>query len=165
METIERQKILDEERLRLLSLFHYISGGMSIGFSCIFIFHFIFLLLISTNPDMFNNGRNPDLHGPPIMVFKVFAVIFGSFIILGITYGILEIISGRFITKRKHRLFSFIVALPRVLFIPYGCILSIFTLILLEKSSVKALYDDAKRSTLAQTVTETDPSVRNKSED
>lgn len=56
-------------------------------------------------------------------------------------YGILEIISGRCLSARKRRLFTLIVAIPRLLFLPYGLILSIFTLIVLERRTVKALYE------------------------
>jgi hypothetical protein len=53
------------------------------------------------------------VHGPPTAVLWVFAFLF----VLGMGYGI-----------------------PRLIFLPYGLILSIFTLIVLERATVKALY-------------------------
>jgi len=38
---------------------------------------------------------------------------------VGATYGVLEVLSGRYIRQRRRWLFSFIVSLPRVLLIPY----------------------------------------------
>ena len=45
--------------------------------------------------------------------------------------------------KRKNRLFSVIVSIPNVLFIPYGTILAIFTLVVLDKKTIKQIYDSS----------------------
>jgi hypothetical protein len=79
----------------------------------------------------------------PLEMLQVFVGLFGTLIVLGIVYGICEILSGVFIKRRRHRLFSFIVAIPRLLLLPYGTILSVFTLMLLERESVKQQYEDA----------------------
>ncbi|MEJ2544432.1 MAG: hypothetical protein P8Y99_10235, partial [Calditrichaceae bacterium] len=42
----ERQKIIDNEHLNLLSLFHYISGGITIAFALFFGLYFIFILFL-----------------------------------------------------------------------------------------------------------------------
>ena len=81
----------------------------------------------------------------PIEIMRVLIGVFGTLIVLGIIYGICEIVSGVFIKQRKYRLFSFIVAIPRILFIPYGTILSIFTLMLLERDTVKQQYENNER--------------------
>jgi len=65
------------------------------------------------------------------------------FLLLGLAYGVLEIVSGRFISQRRRRVFSLVVAVPRLLFIPYGIILSIFTLLVLERPSVRQLYRES----------------------
>ena len=47
------------------------------------------------------------------------------------------------IGRRRRRAFTLVVAIPRLIFIPYGTILSIFTLLVLERASVKQLYREA----------------------
>jgi hypothetical protein len=78
----------------------------------------------------------PPVHGPPVVFFLALGCVF----LLGVAYGILEIVSGRLISRRKARVFTLIVAIPRLVLLPYGLILSIFTLIILERPSVKLLY-------------------------
>lgn len=135
----EKQQIIDEEQLRLLSFFHYVSGAVTIAFSSMFIFHLIFFGYMISNPELFNNDDAENAKDA-MQVMQIFVAVFGAFVILGITYGICEIVSGVFIKRRKYRLFSMIVAIPRIIFIPYGTILSIFTLMLLERDSIKSLY-------------------------
>lgn len=45
----QRQFILDEEHLRLLSIFHYLVGGLAALFGSMFLFHAIFGLMIATH--------------------------------------------------------------------------------------------------------------------
>ena len=135
----ERQAVLDDEHLRLLALFHYISGGLTLAFSLLFgawmIFMGAFFAFIASS------GAAPEnFDGPP----AVLLAFFGLFFLLGAAYGVLEVLSGRYISQRRRWLFSFIVALPRVLFIPYGVILTVFTLLVLDRRSVKQLYGKAQ---------------------
>ena len=135
-----QRKIIDEEHLRLLALFHYISGGITIAFSSLFIFHLVFMSYFAFNPDFFPFPEQ-DVTGPdPVVIFRFVSVMIGVFVFMGVTYGVLQIISGRFISQHRHRIFSFIVAIPNVLLIPYGTILCVFTLMVLERKSVKNLY-------------------------
>lgn len=136
----ERQAVIDEEHLRLLAFFHYISGGITVAFSLFFgvwiVFMaamFAFMPVPPVNP---GHPTPPPLHGPPAMMFWIF----GTLLVLGLGYGVLEIVSGRWISRKTKRVGSLIVAIPRLLFLPYGLILSILTLMVLERPSVKQLY-------------------------
>jgi hypothetical protein len=137
-----RQHILDEEHLRLLALFHYISGGITIAFASLYIFPLGFIMFAMNNPEIFAIPGGPEgLNDTPDQLLDFFAAFVGSFIAGGIAYGIVQIVSGRFMSRRRHRTFSFIAIFPNILFIPYGTLLAIFTLIVLERPSVKALYE------------------------
>jgi len=130
----EAQRIVDAEHLRLLALFHYISGAVTCAFSLFFGVWMIFMgAMFAYMPAP---ARPP---GPPLFIFAAF----GVFLLLGLAYGVLEIVSGRFISQRRRRVFSLVVAVPRLLFIPYGIILSIFTLLVLERPSVRQLYRES----------------------
>ncbi len=139
----EKQKIIDNEHLRLLSFFHYISGAFTIAFSSMFIFHLIFFGYMTSNPELFQNAE-VDNAIEAINIMRIFVAVFGTFVILGLSYGVCEIVSGVFIKQRKYRLFSMIVAIPRIILIPYGTILSMFTFILLDRDSIKSQYMENK---------------------
>jgi hypothetical protein len=135
-----KQETIDKEHLRLLGLAHYISGGITIAFSSFFIIHLIFMSYLISNPDLFPQSDISDGSMPPDQFMEIFVFVFGIIIFLGILFGIAQIVSGRFLRKEKRKLFSFIIAIPNLLFIPYGTILAIATLIVLERKSVKKLY-------------------------
>jgi hypothetical protein len=135
-----KQETIDKEHLRLLGLAHYISGGITIAFSSLFIFHLAFMSFLLSNPEMFPQAEAGEENMPPGEFIEIFVFIFGFMIFLGILFGIAQIVSGRFLKQHKRKLFSLIVAIPNLLFIPYGTILAITTLIVLERKSVKALY-------------------------
>jgi hypothetical protein len=65
---------------------------------------------------------------------------FGIMALMGVVYGVLQIVAGRCISQRRARVFTVIVAIPRLVFIPYGTMLSVFTLLVLERASVQQLY-------------------------
>jgi hypothetical protein len=125
----------------LLALFHYISGGVTIAFSLLFgawlvMMAAMFSFMPPPMPAGAHGGVNPELHGPPAAFFLVFAAFFA----LGIAYGIVELLAGRFLGQRRRRLFALLGSIPRLIFIPYGTILSVLTLIVLERPSVKNLF-------------------------
>jgi hypothetical protein len=131
----ERQAVLDDEHLRLLALFHYISGGVTVVFSLLFALWCIFAATMMASIPQRSPG-DPPLQGMPQMIF----VVFGIFSALGVVYGTVEIASGRFIRERRHRVFTIIAALPRLLFLSYGVVLTVFTLMVLDRPSVHQLY-------------------------
>ena len=135
-----RQEAIDSEHLRLLALFHYISGGLTILFSSFFLLHLTFMSFMMRNFDKFAPANAPPPDIDPEQFMGVFIAVFGVMIAMGILYGIAQIVSGRFIKQRRHRVFTIIVALPNVVFIPYGTILAIFTLMVLDRNSVKQMY-------------------------
>src|SRR2546428_756196 len=105
-----RQEIVDAEHLRLLSIGHYIIGGLYIGFASIFIFHFAFLLAVALNPDIFASHGQQQHKGPPEGLLQIFAVVFGMFILAGWAIGGLTLYVGRCIKRRVRRTLTFVLA-------------------------------------------------------
>lgn len=134
-----RDEIIDAEHLRLLSIGHYITGALYIAFASFFIFHFVFMLFVGLNPEMFA-GTGQTSHGPPDGIIKIFAVVIGMLILTGWTIGGLTIYAGRCIKRRSRRTFAIIMACLNVMFMPLGTVLGVFTLIVLSRESVKRLY-------------------------
>ena len=139
-----RHEIIDGEHLKLLSVFHYIKGVLTILTSSFFIFHFIFFAIFSklaANPEFAGEEFGSEF---PFAIFTIFTIMFGIFILLGVIFGILQIMSGIFLKKRKNRIFSFIVAIIELIFIPYGTILGVLTIVVLQRDSVKNLYEQTE---------------------
>jgi hypothetical protein len=129
-----RQRVVDEEHLRLLSLFHYIAGGMTLAFSL------MFAAMIGFMSAMFSMMPPEQAqHGPPVATVLLF---FFAFVAAGVLLGVLDIVAGRCISVRRARVFTLIMAIPGVIFIPYGTLLSVFTLLVLDRDSVKNLYEE-----------------------
>jgi hypothetical protein len=138
-----RERILDEEHLRLLSIGHYIHGGLVVAFASVFIFHFVFLTAMAANPQWFApHGQAPVPMDP---VLRIFAVIVGVMILVGWTLGGLTIYSGRCMRRRAHRTFTIVMAAANTLLIPFGTVLGVFTLIVITRPSVTRLYGAAQQ--------------------
>jgi hypothetical protein len=135
-----RERILDEEHLRLLSIGHYIVGGLILGVSTLFIFYCFFFLLIAQRPDLFNGSSNSP---PPPGAMMFVALFFGLFVLAGWGFGTLIIYIGRCIKRRVRRGLTLVVASLSTLSIPLGTILGVLTLMVLTRPQVKRLYDEA----------------------
>jgi hypothetical protein len=127
----------DEEHLRLLSIFHYVVGGLAGLFAMFPIIHLVFGLMFILKPEAFaSKGGEP----PPALFGWFFVILAGMFIITGWALATFIIITGRFIARRRHRLFCIIVAAAECMFMPFGTILGVFTIVVLMQESVKELF-------------------------
>jgi hypothetical protein len=130
------QQILDNEHLKLLSIFHYIMGGLSALFACLFIIHIVLGLLFIVFPHSFGEGPNQ----PPPFLGWLFLSMGGCLVFFGWAYGIVVLIAGRCIARRKHHTYCFVVACLECLWMPFGTCLGVFTILVLNRQSVKALF-------------------------
>ena len=132
-----RQQILDEEHLRLLSIFYYVSAGTT-GFFSLFgaLYVIMGLLFVASSSSI------QDTHGnaPPALMGWIFILLGGFIVVLFAAIAGLKVYAGRCIRARRHRVLCMIVGGLSCLGIPFGTILGIFTFILLQRPSVIALY-------------------------
>jgi hypothetical protein len=84
-----------------------------------------------------NGGEAP----PPIMEW-IFAGIGGFWVLGALIFGILTIVSGRYISQRRNKTFSIVIGAINCLFMPLGTILRIFTIVTLSKKEIIDLYND-----------------------
>ena len=122
----------DEEHLRLLSIFHYVVGGILGFFSCIPIIHLIIGIVMLAGA----GGRD----GPPPAVGLLFVMMGLTFITLGWTLAICLIVSGRRLGRRTSYKFCFVIACISCAFSPFGTVLGVFTIIVLVRPTVKELF-------------------------
>ncbi len=129
----------DTEHLRLLAIFHYVVAGMGALFACLPLIHVAIGIMMVTQPATFA-GNN---HGPPPPAFfgYLFAGLGAFFVLLGWAGAVCTFISGRCLARRRNRLFSFVMAAFLCMFMPFGTVLGIFTIIVLSRESVKRLYE------------------------
>jgi hypothetical protein len=125
----------DEQHLKLLSIFHYIVGGIIALFSLFPIFHLVFGIVMIVSPDTFESGGE----GPPAFIGWLFALIGGTIILVGFVLATCVILAGRFLSLRRHYTYCFVIACIQCLFIPFGTVLGVFTIIVLTRESVKQI--------------------------
>jgi hypothetical protein len=130
--------IVDQEHLRLLTIFHYVLAGITALFACIPIFHIALGLFFILAPE--EMMKDADNQGPPSWFGWLFVGIGSLFVILGWTMALLTFLSGRYVAQRKKWLFTMVIAGIQCAFVPFGTVLGIFTLIVLQKDSVRRLY-------------------------
>ena len=132
----------DADHLRLLSIFHYIVGGIGVLVSFFPLLYSAmggFLLYAANHPAGLPNNQNPP---PPILgwFFIAFGVLF-FFVCMAMAICIL--FAGGSLSRRRHYWFAFVVACIECIFVPFGTILGVFTIIVLSRESVKALFPTA----------------------
>jgi hypothetical protein len=132
-----QQQILDNEHLKLLSIFHYVKGGISAFFSCFFLIYLVFGLFFIFAPHVFGHGKDQ----PPAFMGWLFVFLGSLFLLFGWTFAALTLIAGRCIARRKHYTFCFVWACVDCLSIPFGTALGICTILVLKRPSVRELFN------------------------
>ncbi len=134
------QRKVDSEHLRLLAIFHFVLAGLSVVFLGFLFLHWFFLHTLLTNPELVKGARN----GPsPEVVFGIFKWIYlfaGTAIVVS---GLLNLMAGWGLLRRRWRVFCLVVAGVNCLGFPFGTALGVFTLIVLLRESVTELYAGA----------------------
>lgn len=126
----------DEDHLRLLSIFHYVVGGLAGLFSLIPLFHLIFGLVMVRAPAKLD-GQGPL---PPAWLGWFFVIFAGVFIVLGWIFTGFVLATARFLAKRRHYMFCLVMGGVECIFMPLGTVLGVFTIIVLMRDSVKPLF-------------------------
>ena len=127
----------DEEHLRLLSIFHFIVGGLAALFSLfplIYAAFGVFMLHAAAHPEM-QKGEPP-----PEGLGWFFIGLGALFFVIGEAMSVCIAMSGRFIARRRRYWFAFVMACIECLFFPFGIILGVFTIIVLSRATVKQLF-------------------------
>ena len=123
-----------EKHLDLLSLFHFILGGLTALFACLPLIHVgvgAALLL----------GSFDSSPPPPAFIGWIF-VILGSMAILGgWALAAAMIAAGRMLKRRKSRTACLVIAALECLLMPLGTILGILTICLLTREETQTLFE------------------------
>ncbi len=120
----------DEQHLKLLSVFHYVVGGLKALLACIFFIHFFIGVAMLT-------GAIDDVPAFVGLMLVIMAIVF---ITSGWTLAACLFVAGNSLTKRKRYTFCLVIAAISCIFMPFGTILGVFTIIVLMRPSVKELF-------------------------
>ncbi|MAX24088.1 MAG: hypothetical protein CMJ19_06235 [Phycisphaeraceae bacterium] len=135
----------DQEHLRLLAIFYYIAAGFH---ALIALLPLVFIVMgITTIGFGFsqNHGAEASLPGGLIILFGCLFMIF----ILGFAY--IYYLAGKFLNQQKHWLYCMIIAALTATSFPLGTILGVFTIVVLCRDSVKAVFEANRTGGFANT--------------
>jgi hypothetical protein len=134
-EEVDRQSVIDEEHLKLLSLGYLISAGVAAFFSLFGLFYVFFGIVMSVAlshvPASAKTGQPP-----PAFVGWIFAGLGVVFFLLGSAVAFARFWTARCIKQRKSRTFCMVIAAIGCLEFPYGTALGVLSFIVLGRESV-----------------------------
>jgi hypothetical protein len=127
----------DAEHLKILSVCHFVVGAIIGAFACIPVIHLVvgIVLLVAGSAAGGAEGA------PPAIVGLMFVLVASVFILGGWTLAACVIAAGRFLTQRRRHTFCLVVACLLCMFAPLGTVLGVFTILVLLRPTVKALFD------------------------
>jgi hypothetical protein len=124
----------DEQHLNLLSLFHYVVAGVTALFACFGLIYVVLGVLMVTQ--QLDKGQPP-----PAAMGWLFLAFGGVFALGGWVVAALTAIAGLRLKQRRSRVFCMVVAAIQCLNMPLGLILGVFTLVVLSRPTVIAMFD------------------------
>jgi hypothetical protein len=130
----------DAEHLRLLSIFHYVVAGVGTLFSCFPVFHLAFGLVMLFAPDALGQPSRPNDAEALRLVGIVMTTAATAFILIGWTISFCVFLAGRYLARRQHYTFCLVMAAILCMIMPLGTVLGVFSIIVLIRPSVKALF-------------------------
>jgi hypothetical protein len=127
----------DQQQIKLLSIFHYIVGGLTALFSCFPFIHIAMGIAILTG--VFEDSNTGE--APPVFFGWLFVLFPSIFILCGWTLSACIIVAGRKLAKIKSHTYCIVIAALECMFMPFGTVLGVFTVIVLTRESVKNLFE------------------------
>jgi len=126
----------DTQHLNLLSIFYYVVAGLAAFFASIPFIHLTLgIVMLSGGFPVKEGGEQV-----PEFVGWIFVGIASLLILMGWALAVLLLITGRFLSKRRNYTFCFVIAAISCLFMPFGTILGVFTIVVLSRPTVKEMF-------------------------
>jgi len=132
------QAIQDADHIKVLVICHYVLAGITALGASIPIIHVVMGVMMISG----GFGSSPGASAAELkMMGWMFAVMGGMFVVLGWALAICIFFAGKFLSERRRRTFVFVIACISCLNVPIGTVLGVFTLLILERPSVKGLFE------------------------
>lgn len=123
----------DDRNIDLLAIFHYVVGGLTALFSCLFLLHVAMGITMLC-------GTFDGKDAPPKVFAWLFILFPSIFILIGWTLAGFIISAGRKLKRRVAWTFCLVVAGIECVLMPFGTVLGVFTILVLMKDSVKQMF-------------------------
>jgi len=125
----------DREHLRLLTIFYYIWAGLqSLG-------GLIGLAFIGVGAFLASSPQIAQSNDPPPPWFGAVFAGLGALVFVSVEgMAALSFFTGRFLARRRHHTFCVVISALSCLSLPLGTALGIFSILVLQRPSVKALF-------------------------
>ena len=134
----------DLQHLQLLSAFHYVVGGLICLAACFPVFHLGMGIWMAVSKEAVGKAD-----APPAFVGVILAALSGAVIAAGWALGACVMLAGRYLTQHRKFMFCMVMAgLQAVLCVPFGTVLGVFTILVLQRPTVQALFADRRRGPL-----------------
>ncbi len=131
----------DQEQIKILGIFHFVVAGIAGLIACFPIFNLIMGVSMLTGSffgDNFSTGSSSAF--PGIMFGLLFTIVPIIFIFVGWAFAICLAIAGVFMLNKKAYMYCLIMAGIDCVFMPFGTVLGVFTIIVLMRPSVRELF-------------------------
>ena len=123
--------VAEDHNLRLIAIFHYVVSGLAAVFSLFPILYVVLGLMMILGK--LNDGSNP----PPAF-FGWFIMMMGlCFMLAGLAFAGCYAYAGRSLARRKHYTYCLVMAAIGCMFWPFGTALGVFTIVALQKDTVR----------------------------
>ncbi len=123
----------DREHLKLLSIFHYVVGAITALFACFPLIHLAIGIAMLC-------GAFDGKDAPPRFLGFFFVIFATIFILCGWVLAICMIVAGGKLARYRARMYCLVIAAIECIFMPFGTVLGVFTIIVLMRDSVKELF-------------------------
>ncbi len=131
------ERARDDQHLRVLVVCYYILAGLGLLFSCMGTVYIGSGAVLAFLPD---DALASDPNAPPAglihFVGWVIVAIGGVATAAQFVGALLQLLTARFITARRHRMFCLVVAGLTCLWVPLGTALGVFTFVVLSREWV-----------------------------
>lgn len=124
-----------EEHLRLLSIFHYVVAAFAALFALFPLIHLVIGIAILTG-HFGKEGADAEAR----WVGGFFVAFATVWILTGLTFAVGVLFAGRNLAKRTRYTFCLVMAGIECIFVPFGTVLGVLTIIVLMKEPVKAIF-------------------------
>ena len=150
MRTQEQQKAVDEEHVRLLGIFYYVSGGLSALFG---LFPLIYVAMGAVIMAIPNLDTPPEGELAVRSMGAMFAGMGLVFFIVAQAFAAIKILAGYWLLRKRNRMFCLVVAGIICIGIPYSTVLGVLTFVVLLRDSVRELFAASSNESTPQNAT------------
>lgn len=138
----EVQERDDQRQLRLLSIFHYIVAAPTLLIALFPLAHLLIGSLLLLKPEEVGSKGSQMPFTPWIGgLFVLFSIVW---ILGGVTVVVCQVLSARALAQQQHYPLCLVTAGLSSMVFPFGTVLCVFTILVLTRPSVKALFSPSR---------------------